>query len=290
MTDHLPAGAPLASSVKVACIQVNASNDLAENLSILEGLIRATAAEGATFITTPENACMMTWGRKNAWAQAHVFEGHPAVTALATLAAELEVWVLIGSISVRLEGDMLANRSVLLTPEGHVAATYDKLHMFDVTLAEGEAYRESNSFQAGSQAVVIDTPWAPLGLSVCYDVRFAVLYRALAHAGAHILTVPAAFTKTTGQAHWHTLLQSRAIETGSFVLAPAQTGTHEGGRQTFGHSLIINPWGEILADAGQDVGYVVADLDLDQVRRVRSAIPSLTHDRAFTVERVSIET
>ena len=204
----------------------------------------------------------------------------------AELARETGAWILGGTLHVLLDDGRAANRSYLFDAGGRVVASYDKIHMFDVTLKDGESYRESATFRPGERAVVAASPWGGIGMTVCYDVRFAYLYRALAQAGASILTVPAAFTVPTGRAHWHTLLRARAIETGCFVVAPAQTGSHDQGRQTYGHSLLIAPWGEVLADAGTDVGFITADLDLDRVAEARGMVPSLTHDRDVALERI----
>jgi predicted amidohydrolase len=193
----------------------------------------------------------------------------------------------VGSLAVKLDSnDKVANRSFLLDAVGNIVASYDKIHMFDVQLPSGETYRESATFKPGETAVVAPTPWGQLGMSVCYDVRFAVLYRALAQAGASILTVPAAFTRTTGKAHWHILLRARAIETGCFVVAAAQCGTHAEGRQTFGHSLIVDPWGEVLADGGEEVGVTLARIDTARVAEVRGMVPALSHDRVFSPPKV----
>ena len=275
-----------ATSLRIAAVQVNASNNLNLNIVRVTELIRSAWKDGAQFISTPENVCMMTWGRENSITNALPFDGHPVIVSMQLLAQELGVWLLLGSVAIRLPNGNLVNRSVLLNHVGNVVACYDKIHMFDVTLSSGETYCESDSFQAGDRAVVASTPFGNLGLSICYDLRFSGLYRMLAKAGARIITVPAAFTKTTGMAHWHTLLRARAIETGAFIVAPAQTGNHEGDRETYGHSLIVDPWGEVLADAGENIGYVVADLDLHRTDEVRSWVPSLKHDRAFTLETV----
>ena len=207
---------------------------------------------------------------------------HPAIPAFSALAAELGVWLLIGSLQIKLDAATCANRSFLFDDRGRVAARYDKIHMFDVDLKGGESYRESKTFRPGERAVVADTPWGKVGLTVCYDLRFAYLYRALAQAGASFLTVPSAFTVPTGQAHWHTLLRARAIETGSFVFAPAQCGEHAEGRKTYGHSLIVAPWGEVLADGGEEPGVITADIDPAKVAEARAMIPALTHDRRFS--------
>jgi predicted amidohydrolase len=206
---------------------------------------------------------------------------HPAIPFYAGLAKETGAWLLIGSLAVKLDDATLANRSYLLAPSGAIAARYDKIHMFDVDLAGGESYRESATYRPGRQAVLTDLPWARLGMTICYDMRFAYLYRALAKAGAQVITVPAAFTVPTGRAHWHVLLRARAIETGCFVVAAAQCGTHDNGRKTYGHSLIVSPWGEILAEAGEEPGVIVAEIDVAKVEEARRAVPSIEHDRAF---------
>jgi predicted amidohydrolase len=270
------------TSVKAACIQVNASNDMDANIQAAAALACDARAAGAELVVMPENVSMMEWGRSNILAKAQPEESHKALASFKELARETGLWLHTGSLSVLLEeGDKVANRSYLLSPEGEVTAQYDKIHMFDVDLGNGEVYRESATFAPGREAVLAETPWAPIGLTVCYDLRFPQLYRSLAQAGAQILTVPAAFTRVTGKAHWHVLLRARAIETGSFVLAAAQCGEHAGGRQTYGHALIVSPWGTILADAGEQPGYIMATLNLDEVAEARGKVPSLQHDRAF---------
>jgi len=198
------------------------------------------------------------------------------------LARESGLWLHCGSLAVLLDNGRVANRTLLLDPRGEVVARYDKIHMFDVDLGNGEAYRESATFEAGAEAVVACTPWGGLGLSICYDLRFPHLYRSLAKAGADFLAVPAAFTRTTGRAHWHVLLRARAIETGCFVFAPAQCGEHVGGRQTYGHALIVSPWGAIIADGGENPGFIIAEIDPAEVDEARRKIPSLGHDRSYT--------
>jgi len=270
------------TSVRAACLQVNASNDMDANIQAAAALACDARAAGAELVVMPENVSMMEWGRANILAKALPEADHKALHAFKELARETGLWLHTGSLSVLLDGgEKVANRSYLLSPEGEVAAQYDKIHMFDVDLGEGEVYRESATFAPGREAVLAETPWAPVGMSICYDLRFPQLFRTLAQAGAKILVVPAAFTRITGKAHWHVLLRARAIETGSFVLAPAQCGEHAGGRQTFGHALIVSPWGAILADAGEQPGYIMATLDLDQVSEARGKVPSLEHDRAF---------
>jgi predicted amidohydrolase len=267
--------------LRAACIQLNAKPDLAANLDAAERWIRAARADGAGFIATPENTSGMYQGRSALIAAALPEAGHPAVARFSTLARELGVWLLLGSVSILLDSGKLANRSFLFTPEGAVAATYDKIHMFDADPLDGQAYRESATFEPGDRAVVAEAPFGKVGLSICYDVRFPALYAALANGGATLITVPAAFTVPTGQAHWHVLLRARAIETGAFVVAPGQTGEHAGGRLTYGHSLIVAPWGEILADGGEAEGFVAADLDFDRVTTARKMIRALGHVRPF---------
>jgi predicted amidohydrolase len=270
---------------RAACVQVNAGPELEPNLDAAAVLVRRARDAGADFIALPENVGVIVQGRERIMERARTAEDHPGIPFFADLARETGAWLLAGTLSVRLDDGRAANRSHLFDGQGRLVAWYDKIHMFDVDLPGGESYRESASFRPGDRAVVARTPWGGLGLSVCYDVRFAGLYRALAHAGADMLTVPAAFTVPSGRAHWHLLLRARAVETGCFVFAPAQVGRHDGGRHTYGHALIVSPWGEVLADAGDEVGFVTADIDPDRVAEVRRMIPALTHDRAFTVER-----
>ncbi|MEG3618182.1 carbon-nitrogen hydrolase family protein [Magnetovibrio sp. PR-2] len=263
---------------KAACVQVNASNDMDENIRVAVDYVRQAAGQGAELVFLPENVAMMTFGDGNIRANARTMDDHPAIPAFSALAKELGVWLHGGTLAIDL-GDKIANRAFVYSPNGDVVATYDKIHMFDVDLEGGESYRESATFSPGTDKVLIDTPWGGLGLSTCYDVRFPYLYRALANAGATMLSVPAAFTVPTGTAHWHVLLRARAIENGCFVFAPAQVGTHFNDRKTFGHSLIIDPWGEVLADAGDEPGVVVADIDPVRVVEARKMVPSLTHTR-----------
>ena len=270
--------------VKTAIIQLNAKPSVEDNMKEAEGLIRSAAGEGATLIATPENTCRMRTKPEDKWTSSYEECDHPAVKFYAALAKELGVNLLIGSISsVRVEGGKLANRSYLFGASGQTIATYDKIHMFDVDLPNGDKYRESDTNAPGDRTVVANMDGVRIGMSVCYDVRFPHLYRMLAKEGAEILTIPAAFTVPTGQAHWEVLLRARAIENGAYVVAPAQAGTHEGGRATWGHSMIISPWGEILTQIQDDrAGYAMADLDLDSVTKARAAIPSLLNERFFT--------
>ena len=265
----------------VACVQTNSGPEVGPNLETVAALVREARGRGADFITLPENVALFEPRRARLLEKAEPQHSHTALAAFCALARETGAWILVGSLAVKLDDNNIANRSFLLDGTGDIVASYDKIHMFDVTLPSGESYRESATFTPGQDAVVAATPWAQLGMSVCYDLRFAALYRALATAGAEILTVPSAFTRTTGQAHWHVLLRARAIETGCFVIAAAQTGSHAEGRQTFGHSLIVDPWGEILSDGGEAVGVSLAQIDTARVADVRRIVPSLSHSRPF---------
>lgn len=270
------------ASVRVALVQVNAGPEILPNLDQAGIFVRQAVAGGAQLVCLPENVSLMTQGREKILARVKPETEHPGVPFFRDLARETGAWIMTGTLGCLLPDGRVANRAFVISPAGEITARYDKIHMFDVDLAGGETYRESATYRPGEQAVVAATPWGGLGLSICYDVRFAYLYRALAKAGASIITVPAAFTVPTGRAHWHVLLRARAIETGCFVLAPAQTGTHDGGRGTYGHSVIISPWGEVLADAGEEPGVILADLDLSKVEEARRMVPSLRHDRSFT--------
>ncbi len=269
------------SQIRVACVQMRSGTDVAENIASASALIRQAAGQGVQFIATPEMTTLLDRKPGAAWEKSTTEEADPGLAAFRKLAGELGVTVLIGSIAIRAGEGKCANRSFLIAPDGNVLARYDKIHMFDVQLNAGNIYRESDSFIAGDAAVVAHAPVGELGMTVCYDVRFPELYRQLAIAGARIIAVPAAFTRITGEAHWHILLRSRAIETGCFVIAPAQGGKHQDGRETFGHSLIIDPWGRILAEGGTDPGIFMATLDLGQVDEARAKIPSLAHVRPF---------
>ncbi len=267
-------------SLKVACVQMRSTDSVAQNIEDAYALIKEAKSQGAEFIATPEMTALMEMRTKPLFEKAVAEEDDPALKAFKALAAELDIFLLIGSLAVRLSDTKCANRAYLIRPGGDVAARYDKIHMFDVEVGDGQNYRESKNYQAGTQAVLADIDGPKLGLSICYDLRFPHFYRELAKAGADILAVPAAFTDVTGRAHWHTLLRARAIETGCFVVAPAQGGHHENGRDTYGHSLIINPWGEIIAELDhQDPGILVSELNLPEVAEARSRIPALTHDR-----------
>src|SRR5262245_12942638 len=271
----------MSTAFKVACIQLNAGRDIAPNIAAAAALIREARANGAQFILTPENTSMTEPKRPLLLEKAKPEAEHPGLPAFSSLAAELGAWLVIGSMQVRLDDDTCANRSFLFDGRGRIVARYDKIHMFDVDLEGGESYRESSRFRPGERAVIAGTPWGKVGLTVCYDLRFAYLYRTLAQAGASFLTVPSAFTVPTGRAHWETLLRARAIETGCFVFAPAQCGEHAEGRRTYGHSLIVSPWGEILAEAGEAPGIIDAEIDPAKVEEARRMVPALQHDRRF---------
>ena len=273
--------------MRVGLVQLTVTDDPAVNLPVTVGYVRQAAAGGADFVLTPELTNGLSSSRTH---QRSVFRHEEDDATLAALRAEAKaarIWLLIGSLGLLTHDadGRFANRSFLIAPDGSVVARYDKIHMFDVNVSPTEVYRESDGYRPGAKAVVADTPFARLGMSVCYDVRFAALYRRLAQGGAQVITVPAAFNHITGAAHWETLLRARAIETGCFVLAPAQTGFHPEtngkGRKTHGHSLAIAPWGEILADAGTEPGVTLVDLDLAEVNRARGRVPSLSHDRGF---------
>ena len=272
---------------RAACVQMRTGRDVMSNLDDVERLVRAAARDGCVYIQTPEQTATMEMNRQTLMGKLSFEEEDEGVARLEVLARELGVWLHIGSMAflVRAGEDIKAvNRSLLISPAGETAARYDKIHMFDVDLSNGESYRESASYDAGSEAVCAELPWGVLGLSICYDLRFPHLYRALCQKrGAQILAIPAAFTKRTGEAHWHILMRARAIENGAFVIAAAQGGTHENGRQTYGHSLIVDPWGTILAEAGDEPCFIAADIDMSRVAECRNAIPSLRHDRSFEV-------
>jgi predicted amidohydrolase len=270
------------SRFRAACVQLRSSDDPAENIRAASALIREARAAGAQFVATPENTALMApdGGAKLELSRSE--ENDPALPAFRALAEELGIWLLIGSLAIKVSDTQTANRSFLITPRGAIAARYDKIHLFDVDLPSGEQYRESRSVASGAAAVTADLPWGRVGLSVCYDLRFPQLYRRLAQHGAFALTVPSAFTETTGKAHWHVLLRARAIENGAFVIAPAQGGLHANGRRTYGHSLIVSPWGEILAEAGIDPKIIIAEIDAEESVTARLRVPSLRHDRGFT--------
>lgn len=268
---------------RAACVQMRTGLDVAANIAAAAALIREAKKADAAFVATPEMTSLFEAESDALFAKVKTEDDDVALKAFRALATEQSLWLLIGSLPIRVGERQCANRSFLIDPVGRIAAWYDKVHMFDVDLPGGETYRESRNYRRGDRAVVADLPWGKLGLSVCYDLRFPQLYRTLAKAGATFLSIPAAFTHTTGQAHWHVLQRARAIETGCFVIAPAQGGKHENGRHTFGHSLIVDPWGKILAEAGDEPGIITADIDPAKVAEARARVPALTHDRPFTL-------
>jgi deaminated glutathione amidase len=269
---------------RAGLVQMCSGRSIENNLRDATVLIRQAATGGAHYIQTPEVTTQIERDRSKQMVETRPEDGSPAVAHFRSLARELKVWLHIGSMAVAVGDGQLANRAILINPQGAVAARYDKIHMFDVQLPGGESYRESKVFRPGTEAVTADLPWGKLGITICYDLRFPALYRALAQAGAEILAIPSAFTKPTGQAHWHTLMRARAIETGCYVIAAAQAGKHESGRETYGHSLVVAPWGDILAEAGGlEPGVIFADIDVAKVAEARNQVPSLQHDREFRV-------
>ncbi len=266
---------------RLACIQTNSGNDMERNIEAACALVRRARDDGAELIALPEVVALIEPDRERLVAGAPDEADHPALGAFAALARETGAWILAGSITVRARDGRVANRSLLLDAAGDIVGRYDKIHMFDVDLPGGESYRESDTYRPGAETCVARTPWGGLGMTVCYDLRFPELYRALAKAGADLLAVPSAFTRQTGRAHWSVLLRARAIETGAYVFAPAQCGDHGGGRQTYGHTMIVDPWGAVVAEAGEETGVTIADIDPAKIAEARRAIPSLTQDRAY---------
>jgi len=269
---------------RAGLVQLRSGRSVKPNLDKAEEFIRRAAKGGATYVQTPENTGLMELKPELVLEAAETEEKSEPLAHLRTLARELGVYLHIGSLAIKLDRAHVANRSYVIDPEGQVVARYDKLHMFDVDLPGGESYRESKYFRPGGKAIVAELPFGRVGLSICYDLRFPTLYRALASAGAELIAVPSAFTRQTGEAHWRVLVRARAIETGTFMLAATQGGLHENGRATYGHSLIVSPWGEVLAEGGEEPGVIFADIDLTAVEDVRRRIPALKHGRNFEVE------
>jgi predicted amidohydrolase len=272
-----------AATFRVGLIAMRSGRDPVDNLATARRLIEEARRGGADYVLTPEMTNIMEVDRARLFATIVAEDEDASLAALRALARSLGIHVHIGSLAVKVSDDKAANRSFLIDPQGEIIGRYDKIHMFDVDLTGGESYRESRNFRAGDLAVAVDLPWGRLGLTVCYDLRFPALYRALAEAGASFLAIPSAFTRQTGEAHWHVLMRARAIETGCFVLAAAQGGRHENGRETYGHSLVVDPWGRILAEGGTEPGVVFADVDPAEVAAARARIPSLEHGRRFEV-------
>ena len=274
----------MTTAFKAGLIQTNVSNEMAENVAFVREQARLARDAGADLIMTPENTGLIGANRTETLEKAQTEESHAMLAAARASARETGAWFLLGSIHVRVPGEeQIRNRSYLIDGAGGIVASYDKIHMFDVQLAGGESYRESSTFRPGERSVLAETPWGVLGMTICYDLRFPHLHRALAKAGARFLAVPAAFTKPTGLAHWHTLLRARAIENQCYVFAAGQGGCHENGRETFGHSLVISPWGEVLAEADVQPAVTFADVELQRLEDVRRQVPSLRHDRPFDV-------
>jgi predicted amidohydrolase len=273
--------------MRAALLQMTSTDIPAENLETVKAMMAEAVRGGAGFVLTPEVTNCLSGSRTHQNGVLCHEEDDPTLAALREEAAKHGIWLLLGSLGIKTHDDdgRFANRQFLISPQGEITARYDKIHMFDVEVTPEETYRESDGYRPGTKAVVAETPFARIGMTICYDVRFPHLHRALAKGGAQILTVPAAFSYVTGEAHWHSLLRARAIETGCFVLAPAQTGKHPASRgpsrKTYGHSLAVAPWGEVLADAGQEPGVTYVDLDLEKVAEARKRVPSLTHDREF---------
>jgi predicted amidohydrolase len=275
--------------LRIGVLQTRTGIDPVENAVDLVAGIAGLAAQGAELIFTPEMSGLLDRDRARSAPLIRRECDDPVLAAIHDAAQQHQVWIELGSLALRPEGDgeRLVNRGFLIDAEGRIVARYDKLHLFDVDLPNGDSYRESSTYAPGDRAVVAATPWGGLGLSVCYDVRFPALYAALARAGADVIAIPAAFTRSTGEAHWHTLIRARAIETGAFVVAAAQTGVHADGRETYGHSLVVDPWGTIVLDMGTEPGGAVADLDLSRVATTRARIPTLRAGRAFAVDALT---
>jgi len=273
----------MTTSMHIALIQTTCGRDPDSNFRDIAPQVEHAAFQGANFVMLPETAGFMEPDPVRLHATAQPEAETKAIKAYCDLAAKHGLWILIGSLIVRSEmPGKLANRSFLIDSTGHIKAKYDKIHLFDVTLESGESYRESANYRHGEHLCCAETPWGKLGMTVCYDLRFPDQYRALAKQGAVFLSVPSAFTRSTGQAHWHTLLRARAIENGCFVFAPAQCGEHEGGRRTYGHSLIVDPWGDVIGDGGEGPGVTMAEINLGRLESVRTQVPSLHHDQPYT--------
>jgi deaminated glutathione amidase len=269
------------STFKVALIQMRSGLDPEANLAAVLAGIDEAKRGGADYVLTPEMTNVLENKRERLFTKIFSEEHDPTLATLREVAAKLSIYIHLGSLAVKASPEKAANRSFLIDRKGNIAARYDKIHMFDVDLAGGESYRESNTYRPGELAVIADLPWGRLGLTVCYDLRFPALYRALAEAGASFLAIPSAFTKQTGEAHWHVLMRARAIENGCFVFAAAQGGKHEHGRETFGHSLVVDPWGKIIAEGGTEPGVIFAEIDPAEIVAARSRVPSLSHGRRF---------
>jgi deaminated glutathione amidase len=272
-----------AGSFKAAMIQMRSGLAPAANIEAAVRMIGEAKGAGADYVQTPEMTNILAARREQLFATIVEEQSDAALAALRELARQLGIYVHVGSLAIRISPERAANRGFLIDRTGEIAARYDKIHMFDVDLGNGESYRESNNYRAGEAGVLADLPWGRLGVTICYDLRFPALYRALAEAGATMLAIPSAFTQKTGEAHWHVLNRARAIENGCYVFAAAQGGKHENGRETFGHSLIVDPWGRVLAEGGSEPGVVMAEIDPAEIAKARGRIPSLEHGRRFEI-------
>lgn len=269
-------------SFKAACVQLRSGKSVQDNIVAAESLIRAAAADGAAYVQTPEMSNLLVRSRDELLERISEPEHDPFLTRARQLAAELEIHIHIGSLAVLAGNGKVANRGFMIAPQGKVLASYDKIHMFDVDLPNGESWRESATYEPGTQTLITDLPFARIGMAVCYDIRFPAIFRTQARAGAQVLTAPAAFTRQTGEAHWHVLQRARAIENGAFIISAAQGGTHEDGRETYGHSLVVDPWGAVIAELDHDEpGYVLADIDTENVAKARGRIPAIANEREF---------
>ena len=278
----------MARTFVAACVQMRSGRDLLANRDTAVAGVREAAKAGAQYVQTPEMTSLVERSRARLFELVTAQEDDPVLAGLREVARATKTVVQVGSLAVK-NGDKVANRAFLIDAAGEIVAAYDKLHLYDVDLPNGESWRESNTYTGGACAVVAETALAPIGLGICYDLRFPALFRALAEAGAAVMTAPACFTQQTGEAHWHVLQRARAIETGSFMISAAQGGRHEDGRDTFGHSIIVDPWGRVLADAGgNEPGIILAEIDLARVADARQRIPALAHARPFRVEHVGV--
>jgi deaminated glutathione amidase len=266
---------------RVGLVQMRSGRTPARNLDSAVAQIREAKSAGAEYVLTPEMTNILEGNRESLFAAIAPEEKDTSLTAFRTLAHELGLYLHVGSLAIEVLPEKAVNRSFLIDPKGEIIARYDKIHMFDVDLAGGESYRESNSYRPGELAVAADLPWGRIGLTICYDLRFPALYRALAEAGASFIAIPSAFTQQTGEAHWHILTRARAIENGCFIFAAAQGGRHEHGRDTYGHSIVVDPWGRVIAEGGSEPGVIMAEIDPSLVATVRSRVPSLQHGRRF---------
>lgn len=276
----------MSKSFRAACLQFNSGSDFAANLATVKNMVTEAAGSGAQLVLTPEYSLMMDGSGRVMREGALEPDGGAALVGLRELARSNKIWLLVGSLTLKTGEERIANRSYMIAADGAVVATYDKIHMFDVTLPDGKVIRESSSYRPGEQAVIAATPWGKMGMTICYDLRFPHLYRALAQQGAEFITVPSSFQRQTGKMHWHTLLKARAIENAAYILAPAMCGEHPGNRQTYGHALIVDPWGEVLADGGEAPGIIYADIDPARVAKIRGMMPSLEHDRPYAFTEI----